>query len=67
MYVPTPHIFLISRRFSSQQGVIPAIPSTHILHIYSILTMVNWKDPDLEAKLEVLSVQLLYAVLGLYG
>ncbi|KAG2122654.1 hypothetical protein BD769DRAFT_964967 [Suillus cothurnatus] len=29
--------------------------------------MVNWKDPDLEAKLEVLSVQLLYAVLGLYG
>ncbi|KAG1896355.1 uncharacterized protein F5891DRAFT_958801 [Suillus fuscotomentosus] len=29
--------------------------------------MVNWKDPDLEAKLETLSAQLLYAILGLYG
>ncbi|KAG1845685.1 hypothetical protein DFJ58DRAFT_800427 [Suillus subalutaceus] len=29
--------------------------------------MVDWNDPDLEAKLEVVSVQLLYAILGLYG
>ncbi|KAG2040052.1 hypothetical protein BDR03DRAFT_950152 [Suillus americanus] len=29
--------------------------------------MVNWNDPDLEAKLEIVSVQLLYAILGLYG
>ncbi|KAG1877347.1 hypothetical protein F4604DRAFT_672197 [Suillus subluteus] len=29
--------------------------------------MVNWNDPDLEAKLGILLVQLLYAILGLYG
>ncbi|KAG1797425.1 uncharacterized protein HD556DRAFT_255445 [Suillus plorans] len=29
--------------------------------------MVNWNDPDLEAKLGTLSAQLLYAILGLYG
>ncbi|KAG1835807.1 hypothetical protein DFJ58DRAFT_820494 [Suillus subalutaceus] len=29
--------------------------------------MVDWNDPDLEAKLGMLSVQLLYAILGLYG
>ncbi|KAG2089659.1 hypothetical protein BD769DRAFT_1645199 [Suillus cothurnatus] len=50
----------------SQWGIIPAI-STYLFHFYSILTMVNWNDPDLEVKLEVLSVQLLYAILGLYG
>ncbi|KAG1845683.1 hypothetical protein DFJ58DRAFT_730748 [Suillus subalutaceus] len=29
--------------------------------------MVNWNDPDLEAKLGILLVQLLYVILGLYG
>ncbi|KAG2147819.1 uncharacterized protein EDB93DRAFT_389886 [Suillus bovinus] len=29
--------------------------------------MVDWHDPDLEAKLRTLSVQLLYAIFGLYG
>lgn len=29
--------------------------------------MVDWKNPDLEAKLGILSVQLSYAILGLYG
>ncbi|KAG1845677.1 hypothetical protein DFJ58DRAFT_800324 [Suillus subalutaceus] len=29
--------------------------------------MVDWNDPDLEAKLGILAVQLLYAILGLYG
>ncbi|KAG1845686.1 hypothetical protein DFJ58DRAFT_800447 [Suillus subalutaceus] len=29
--------------------------------------MVDWNDPDLEAKLEVVSVQLLYAIFGLYS
>ncbi|KAG2352180.1 hypothetical protein BDR07DRAFT_1466607 [Suillus spraguei] len=29
--------------------------------------MVHWDDPDLEAKLGILSVQLLYAILGLYS
>ncbi|KAG2040062.1 hypothetical protein BDR03DRAFT_950174 [Suillus americanus] len=29
--------------------------------------MVDWNDPDLEAKLGVLSVQLLYAIFGLYS
>ncbi|KAG0693471.1 hypothetical protein DFH29DRAFT_395697 [Suillus ampliporus] len=29
--------------------------------------MVNWNDPGLEEKLEILSMQLLYAILGLYG
>ncbi|KAG1877354.1 hypothetical protein F4604DRAFT_1759578 [Suillus subluteus] len=29
--------------------------------------MVDWNNPDLEAKLGILSVQLLYAILGLYG
>ncbi|KAG2040057.1 hypothetical protein BDR03DRAFT_950155 [Suillus americanus] len=52
-----------------QQGVIPATPtlSTYIFHFHLILTMVNWNDPDLEAKLGMLLVQLLYAILGLYG
>ncbi|KAG2030819.1 hypothetical protein BDR03DRAFT_974033 [Suillus americanus] len=29
--------------------------------------MVDWNDPDLEAKLEMVSVQLLYAIFGLYS
>ncbi|KAG2067789.1 hypothetical protein BDR04DRAFT_1104557 [Suillus decipiens] len=29
--------------------------------------MVDWNDPDLEAKLGIFSVQLLYAILGLYS
>ncbi|KAG2098708.1 uncharacterized protein F5147DRAFT_655991 [Suillus discolor] len=42
-----------------------AIPAT--TPFYPILAMVNWNDPDLEAKLGTLSAQLLYAILGLYG
>ncbi|KAG2136339.1 uncharacterized protein EDB93DRAFT_784624 [Suillus bovinus] len=53
--------------FSNEQAVIPPTPSTHIYHIYPILAMVDWNDPDLEAKLVVLSIQSLYAILGLYS
>jgi hypothetical protein len=52
---------------SSQQGVIPTTPSPYIYHFYPIIAMVDWNDPDLEAKLRTLSVQLFYAIFGLYG
>ncbi|KAG2049741.1 hypothetical protein BDR06DRAFT_974967 [Suillus hirtellus] len=52
---------------SSQQGVIPTTLSTYIYHFYPIIAMVDWNDPDLEAKLRTLSVQLFYAIFGLYG
>ncbi|KAG2357510.1 hypothetical protein BDR07DRAFT_367360 [Suillus spraguei] len=42
-------------------------PSVYIYYFDSTLSMVHWDDPDLEAKLGILSVQLLYAILGLYS
>ncbi|KAG1793144.1 uncharacterized protein HD556DRAFT_1375972 [Suillus plorans] len=50
-----------------QQGIIPTTPSTYIYHFYPILAMVDWNDADLQAKLGTLSVQLFYAIFGLYG
>ncbi|KAG2147821.1 uncharacterized protein EDB93DRAFT_1145454 [Suillus bovinus] len=56
-----------SIEFERVKNVNGVIPATYTYHFYPFLAMVDWHDPDLEAKLRILSGQLLYAILGLYG